>query len=75
MTRPREERFPRPLYESLPWIYIAGGLAALAGSYFLARAPVASVLIGVAGLGLLIWGGVIWLRRRDYRDMRERYRG
>jgi hypothetical protein len=75
MTRPREERFPRPLYESLPWIYIVGGLAALASSYFLDQAPIMSILVGVAGLALLIWGGVIWLRRRDYRDMRDRYRG
>jgi uncharacterized iron-regulated membrane protein len=72
---PREERFPRPLYESLPWIYLAGGLAALAGSYFLAGVPVASLLVGLAGLALVIWGAVIWLRRRDYRDMRDRYRG
>jgi hypothetical protein len=75
MTRPREERFPRPLYESLPWIYVVGGLAALAGSYFLTQAPLVSWLVGVAGFALVVWGGVIWLRRRDYRDMRERYRG
>lgn len=75
MTRPREERFPRSLYESLPWIYVVGGLAALIGSYFLAAARVTSVVVGVAGLALVVWGTVIWLRRRDYRDMRERYRG
>jgi hypothetical protein len=75
VTRPREERFPRPLYESLPWIYIVGGLAALAASYFLAQSWITSLLFGAAGLALLIWGAVIWLRRRDYRDMRERYRG
>ena len=75
MSRPREERFPRPLYESLPWIYIAGGLAAIAGSYFLNEAPVTSLLVGGAGLAVLLWGVVIWLRRRDYRDMRDRYRG
>lgn len=75
MTRRREERFPRPLYESLPWIYLVGGLAALVGSYFLTSAPVTSVVVGVAGLALVIWGTVIWLRRRDYREMRERYRG
>ena len=72
---PPQERFPRPLYESLPWIYIVGGLAAVAASYFLTEARVTSVLVGVAGLALVIWGAVIWLRRRDYRDMRERYRG
>ncbi len=75
MTSPGDERFPRPLYESLPWIYMVGGLAALVGSYFLATARLTSVIVGVAGLALLIWGAVIWLRRRDYRDMRERYRG
>jgi hypothetical protein len=75
MTRPREERFPRPLYEGLPWIYVIGGLAALAGSWWLDEAPLTSLLVGAAGLALVIWGTVIWLRRRDYRDMRERYRG
>jgi hypothetical protein len=75
MTGPREERFPRRLYESLPWIYVIGGLAALAGSYFLDAAPATSLVVGAVGLGVLIWGAVIWLRRRDYRDMRERYRG
>jgi len=75
MSPPREERFPRPLYESLPWIYIVGGLAAIAGSYFLNEAPVTSLLVGAAGLALLLWGVVIWLRRRDYRDMLDRYRG
>jgi uncharacterized iron-regulated membrane protein len=75
MTGSREERFPRPLYESLPWVYLVGGLAALVGSYFLAAAPIASFLVGVAGLALVIWGAVIWLRRRDYRDMQDRYRG
>lgn len=75
MTRPREERFPRPLYESLPWIYVVGGLAAVAASYFLTAAPIMSLFVGIAGLALVIWGSVIWLRRRDYRDMRERYRG
>ena len=75
MTRPKEERFPRPVYESLPWLYVCGGLAALVASYALQRYPVASYLAGVAGFGSLLWGVVIWLRRRDYRDMRARYKG
>jgi ABC-type xylose transport system permease subunit len=75
MTGSREERFPRPLYESLPWVYLVGGLAGLVGSYFLTAAPMTSFLVGVAGLALVIWGAVIWLRRRDYRDMQDRYRG
>jgi hypothetical protein len=75
MTRPKEERFSRPLYESLPWLYVCGGLTALVASYTLQRHPMMSVLAGGAGIAAVLWGIVIWLRRRDYRDMRERYKG
>jgi hypothetical protein len=75
MTRPREERFPRALYESLPWIYLILGLGALVTSYLLDGAPITSWLVGLAGFASVLWGAVIWLRRRDYRDMRDRYRG
>ena len=34
MTRTGKQRLSRPLYEGLPWIYVAGGAVALVGSYF-----------------------------------------
>ena len=61
----------RPLYESLPYNYIAVGLIALAGSFFLSHWywPVISAGIGLASL---IAGLVVWLKRRGYRHSRSR---
>jgi hypothetical protein len=67
-------RVPKPLYESLPFLYGAGGACALAASYAIA-APGWSLLIAIAGVAGILAGLVVWLRRRDYRTMQERYRG
>ena len=71
MTR-TGKRLSRPLYEGLPWIYVAGGAVALAGSYF---CPFKAVSIAISLLGLLavLGGVVVLLRRRDYRAMRSEY--
>ncbi len=60
-----------PLYESLPYNYIAVGLIALAGSFFLSYWywPIISAAIGLASL---IAGLVVWLKRRGYRQSRSR---
>jgi hypothetical protein len=72
MTRTAKQRLSRPLYEGLPWIYVAGGAVALAGSYF---CPFKALSIAISLLGLLavLGGVVILLRRRDYRAMRSEY--
>ena len=44
------QRFSRPVYEGLPWFYIAFGLAALAGSYLM-PSGVLSLIVSLAGLG------------------------
>jgi hypothetical protein len=62
----------RPLYEGLPWLYILLGLVALTGSYLLARGAL-SFLVGSVGLLAVIGGGVVLLRRRDYRELRSQY--
>ncbi|MEO7775733.1 MAG: hypothetical protein ABIT36_08775, partial [Steroidobacteraceae bacterium] len=64
----------RPLYESLPLLYGAGGLAGLVVGYLLRSHTLASLLLSVTGLGGLLAGLVIWLRRRDYRRLSEQYR-
>jgi len=61
----------KPFYESLPYYYIAVGLIALIASLYVNHWywP----LIGtVVGLGSLVAGLVVWLRRRDYRRSRSR---
>ena len=63
----------RPMYEGLPWLYIAAGLAALGGSYLIADSHALSLLVGLAGLAALLLGVVVLLRRRDYRELRSHY--
>ena len=65
-------RLSRPLYEGLPWIYVACGLVALAASY-VSPYRVLSLIIGVAGLLGVLAGIVVLLRRRDYRQLRSQY--
>jgi hypothetical protein len=67
-----EKRLSRPLYEGLPWIYVACGVAALIGSY-LSSYRVLSLVIGLAGFLGILGGVVILLRRRDYRELRSQY--
>jgi hypothetical protein len=63
----------RPVYEGLPWFYMAFGLAALGASYLLAAHGALSLAIGLLGLGTLVYGIVVFLRRRDYRALSREY--
>ena len=65
----KERYLSRPLYEALPWLYILFGLAALAGSYFHPHDGV-SLALGLPGLAGVLFGVVVILRRRDYRQMK-----
>ncbi len=66
-------RLSQPLYESLPWVYVVLGVLALVTSYLLASLKLLSLLLGLFGLVALIGGSVVWLRRRDYRELRANY--
>jgi Flp pilus assembly protein TadB len=66
-------RLSRPVYEGLPWLYMACGLAALFASYLLAAHGAASLIVGFFGLLSLVGGIVVLLRRRDYRQLRSEY--
>ena len=70
--KPRALRLSRPLYESLPWLYVLSGLLALAASYE-HRGDTASVFFGIFGILAVIAGLVVLLRRRDFRELREHY--
>lgn len=64
---------PRRLYEALPWLYIAFGLAALGFSDFAAASRALSLIAGIAALVALVAGIVLLLRRRDFRELGSRY--
>ena len=66
------QRFSRPVYEGLPWLYIVCGIAALVGSYFLPSGAL-SLIAGLLGICGVLAGVVILLRRRDYRELRSQY--
>ena len=62
---------PRPLYEAIPYAYIAGGIALLGTAYFYEQGPRGLLLVlGATGLTA---GLVLWMRRRDYRASRREY--
>jgi len=65
-------RLARTIYESLPYVYIAIGVAATVTS-FLWRAPTWSNVLAGFGLVAVVSGLVLVLRRRDYRIQQRRY--
>ncbi len=65
-------RVARPLYELLPYLYSAVGLAAVAAS-FAGRVADWSWVLATFGLVAILGGLVLALRRRDYRIQKRHY--
>ena len=65
-------RVSRPLYESLPYAYIAVGAAALLAS-FVWRVAEWSGVLALFGAIAVVGGLVLVLRRRDYRIQKRHY--
>ena len=61
----------KPVYEALPFAYMAVGLAVAIASFVPEPRPW-SLALTVVGLCMLTGGLVLWLRRRDYRTSRSR---
>ena len=60
----------KPIYELLPYFYMAGGLLALGASMYLDYWYWPTICLA-AGLILLVGGLMVWLKRRDYRHNRR----
>ena len=65
-------RVSRPLYESLPYAYIAIGVAAIVAS-FAWRVADWSGILAFFGVVAIVGGLVLALRRRDYRIQKRHY--
>jgi hypothetical protein len=62
----------KPVYELLPYAYVAAGACSLLASWFVRQSPWPTVLL-VAGMLAVVGGLVLWLRRRDYRSVQSEY--
>jgi len=62
---------PRPLYEVVPYVYIAAGVALPVAAFFMDGGPRGLLLVG-GGLGLTA-GLVLLMRRRDFRATQTEY--
>jgi len=60
----------KPIYETLPYFYVLGGLGLLIASMYLDYWFWPTICL-IAGIGCLILGLVILLRRRDFRVGRK----
>jgi len=56
----------KPIYESLPYFYLLSGAVSLAASMYLIHWYWPTICF-VVGLGCLVAGLVVLLKRRDYR--------
>jgi hypothetical protein len=62
----------RPIYELLPYLYMAVGVALLGAAWLVDVTTLPSVFMVVGSLSLMA-GLVLWLRRRDYRTRQSEY--
>ncbi len=70
----RVVRLSKPIYETLPFIYILAGLLAIGGSWLLGQHFWSDIVL-VLGIFCVLGGVVVLLKRRDYRANRAEYTG
>ena len=61
----------KPMYEFVPYFYLAAGFISLLASLYVNYWYWPAICTGV-GMGCLVVGLVVWLKRRDYRQSRSR---
>lgn len=62
----------RPIYELIPYVYMAIGALLIAAAWFLTIETVPGILAALGSISLLA-GIVLWLRRKDYRTRQAEY--
>jgi hypothetical protein len=62
----------RPIYEALPYAYMAIGAVLIASAWWVDVQSLPSVLM-IAGVLTAIGGLVLWMHRRDYRQKQAEY--
>lgn len=70
----RTVRLSKPLYETLPFLYMLAGVLAIGASYLLGHSLWADIVL-VLGIFCVLGGVVVLLKRRDYRANRAEYPG
>jgi len=70
----RTVRLAKPLYETLPFLYMLAGVLAIGASYLLGHSLWADIVL-VLGIFCVLGGVVVLLKRRDYRANRAEYPG
>jgi len=70
----RTVRLAKPLYETLPFLYMLAGVLAIGASYLLGHSLWADTVL-VLGIFCVLGGVVVLLKRRDYRANRAEYPG
>ena len=62
---------PGPLYESLPYLYILGGVLFIAGTLYIGVDAQGASLYIACGLISTVYGAVVFVRRQAYRAAAE----
>jgi predicted MFS family arabinose efflux permease len=62
----------KPIYESLPYFYLAAGIISLLASMYLNHWHWPTICF-VMGIATLVGGLVLLLKRRDYRQQDHRF--
>jgi hypothetical protein len=59
---------PRPIYESLPYLYIVGGVLFISGTLYLGVGTNGAALYIACGLISIVYGAYIFKLRQDARQ-------
>ena len=62
---------PGPLYESLPYLYILGGVLFISGTLYVGVTTPGGSLYVACGLICIVYGVVVFVRRQAYRASSE----